>query len=331
MRATALALAFLILAVPSWAAERTRLTIYTASQVDQVARTKAAIEAAIPEVEAVFVRAPANTVTQRVLDEGAAPQADLIIGLAATAMITIKRAGLLEPYRPAGTERLRTSFLDPSEPHSFTGMDVYVPVICLDPDRLREDRIARPTVWRDLLDPRLKGRIAMADPVLSGTGYGLIAGWILSMGEDEAWAFMDQLVPNVSGFYPTGSGPCFAVARGEHGLGLGLDVRAAAKASGATIESVVPLDRTGWDLEAFGILKGSAHLDLAKRVADWAASREANTIFAQTYAIVADPEAEVAPEIALPQAESRLVRANLTWMAENRERILTEWKRRYGR
>ena len=328
------ALAWLLvwsLCAPVQAAERTRLTIYTASQLEQVAATKAAIEQAIPEVEAHFVRASAGIITQRVLDESEAPQADMIIGLAASSMIVIKKAGLLAAYRPSGTDALRSSFLDTTEPYSITGMDVYVPVICLDPDTARQDRIGRPQVWSDLLDPRLKGRIVMANPAASGTGFGLLSGWIQSMGEERAWAFMDALDANVAGYYPTGSGPCLDVARGEHLIGLGLDMRAAVeKARGARIESVVPLDRTGWDLEAFGIVRSTPHRELAQRVADWATTRAANEIFARSYAIVAHPDAAIPPSIALEHAEARLVKANLVWMADNRDRIIAEWLRRYG-
>lgn len=312
------------------AADRPRLTIYTASQKEQLAATAAAVARLLPEAQIEWVRASTGIITDRVIAERDHPKADLIVGLSASSMLVLKKAGLLESYRPEGAEELRSSFLDPVQPYSFTGMDVYFPVICLNIEQARRDRISGPTLWRDLTDTTFKGRIVMAHPGSSGTGYGLVAGWLQSIGEGAAWAFMDALHANVAVYLHTGSAPCLDVARGEHLIGLRLDMRAAAeKARGAPIETIVPLDRVGWDLETFGIIKGTSQLALARRIADWATTAEANGIYAQSYSIVAHPRVQIPPSIALSHAEARMAKVSLLWMAENRERIIAEWTRRY--
>lgn len=309
---------------------RPRLTIYTASQKEQVAATAARVAQIVPEAEVEWVRASTGTITQRVLAERDRPQADMIVGLSAASMLVLEKAGLLEAYMPAGIEQLRSSFLDPDPPYSFTGMDVYFPVICVNAEQAQRERVPSPMLWRDLTQAGFKGRIVMAHPGSSGTGYGLVAGWLQSMGEEAGWAFMDALHENVDTYLHTGSAPCLDVARGAHLIGLGLDMRAAAeKARGAPIETIVPLDRVGWDLETFAIVKGTRNLALAKRIADWAATREANEIYAQSYSIVAHPQARIPPAIALSHAEARMARVSLSWIAENRERIIAEWTRRY--
>lgn len=312
------------------AEDRPRLTIYTASQKEQVAATAARVAQIVPEADIEWVRASTGIITQRVLAERDRPQADMIVGLSAASMLVLKKAGLLEAYMPQGVGQLRSSFLDPDPPYSFTGMDVYFPVICVNAEEARRERLQSPMLWRDLTQADLKGRIVMAHPGSSGTGYGLVAGWLQSMGEEAGWAFMDALHENVDTYLHTGSAPCLDVAQGTHLIGLGLDMRAAAeKARGAPIETIVPLDRVGWDLETFGIVKGTRNLDLAKRVADWAVTREANEIYAQSYSIVAHPGARIPPAIALSHAEARMARVSLTWIAENRDRIIAEWTRRY--
>lgn len=322
----------LLASSPGSAAERPTLTIYTASQVEQVAATAEAVARLVPEAEIRWVRASTGIVTQRVLAEAETPgaRADMVFGLAASSLLVLKQAGLLETYRPKGVEQLRSSFLDPTPPYAWTGMDVYFPVICMNVELARRERLSRPYLWQTLTDPGLKGRIVLPHPASSGTGYGLVAGWLQNMGEEAGWAFMDALHENVAVYLHTGSAPCLAVARGEHPIGLGLDMRAASeRARGAPIESIVPVDRVGWDLEGFAILKGTPHLDLARRIADWATTREANEIYAQSYSIVAHPAARIPAALTLSQAEARMGRSNLAWMAENRERILAEWMRRY--
>ncbi|GJD47727.1 hypothetical protein OPKNFCMD_0437 [Methylobacterium crusticola] len=313
------------------AAERTRLTVYTALEPEQHAPFKAAIEAAVPEVEIAWVWDQTGTITDRFLAERESPRADMVLGLAATSLLQFKRAGLLLGYRPAGADRLRPFFRDAGEAYAWTGMDAYLGVVCFNEPVAERDRLAVPTFWRDLLSPALKGRILMPDPVHTGTGYLLVAGWLQSMGEEAGWAFMDALHENVAAYPSVASAPCAAAAAGSHAVGLTYDMRAAAiKAAGGAIRIVVPVDGTGWELEAFAIVRTTPHPDLARRVADWAASRAANALYAQTFAVVAYPGVSTPPRIYPAHAEARMIRNDLAWTAENRPRILAEWTRRYG-
>lgn len=316
---------------PAAAAERIRLVTYTALEPEQLEPIRRAIEAAVPEVEIAWQRASTGIITDRVLAERAAPQADLLLGLAATSLLQFEAADLLDPYRPAGVEALRPFFRDPSPPYSWTGMDAYLGVICFNTEVAGRDRITRPSFWRDLLGPALKGRIVMPDPAASGTGYLLVAGWLQTLGEEAGWAYMDALNENVAAYLPSGSGPCQEAAAGRAAAGLSLDMRAAAeKAAGAPLDIVVPVDGTGWEAEGFAVVAGRPHLALARRVADWAASREANALYARSFAIVAYPGVSSPGPLYPPHAEARMIRNDLEWMARNRPRILAEWRRRYG-
>lgn len=316
---------------PAAAAERTRLVAYTALEVEQLDPMRRAIEAALPEVEIAWLRASTGILTDRLLAERDAPQADLLLGIAATSLLQFEAAGLLDPYRPAGVEALRPFFRDPTPPYSWTGMDAYLGVICFNVEVAARHRITRPSFWRDLLGPALKGRIVMPNPAASGTGYMLVAAWLQTLGEEAGWAFMDALHENVSAYLPSGSAPCQETASGRHAVGLSLDMRAAAeKAAGAPIDIVVPVDGTGWEAEGFAVVAGRPHQALARRVADWAASREANALYARSFAIVAYPGVSSPGPLYPPHAEARMIRNDLDWMARNRTRILAEWNRRYG-
>lgn len=328
--AAALAAAGLLL-VPAAAAERTRLVAYTALEIEQLDPIRRAVEAAVPDVEIDWLRASTGIVTDRLLAERDAPQADLVLGLAATSLLQFEAAGLLDPYRPAGAEALRPFFRDPTPPYSWTGMDAYLGVICFNVEVAARHRITRPSFWRDLLGPGLKGRVVMPNPVTSGTGYLLVAAWLQTLGEEAGWAYMDALHESVEAYLPTGSAPCREAAAGRQAAGLSLDMRAAAeKAAGAPIDIVVPLDGTGWETEGFAVVARRPHLALARKVADWAASREANALYARNFAIVAYPGVASPGPLYPPHAEARMIRSDLDWMARNRTRILAEWTRRYG-
>ncbi|KMO38230.1 extracellular solute-binding protein [Methylobacterium aquaticum] len=316
---------------PAAGAERTRLVAYTALEIEQLDPVRQAIEAALPQVEIAWLRASTGIVTDRLLAERDAPQADLVIGIATTSLLQFEAAGLLDPYRPAGVEALRPFFRDPAPPYSWTGMDAYLGVLCFNTEVAGRHRISRPSFWRDLLGPAFKGRIVMPDPSASGTGYLLVAGWLQTFGEDAGWTYMDALHENVAAYLPSGSAPCREAASGGAAVGLSFDMRAAAeKAAGAPIDIVVPVDGTGWEAEGFAVVARRPHLALARRVADWAASREANMLYARSFAIVAYPGLSSPGPHYPPHAEARMIRNDLGWMARNRSRILAEWRRRYG-
>ena len=328
---SALAAAFALgLAGTALAQSRTPLTVYTAIENDQLEPVKQAIEAAIPEVEVVWVRDSTGVITARFLAEAENPQADVVLGLALSSLLMFDERGLLEAYSPAGLGDLREKFRDNRDAPVWHGMDAYVGVICFNTAEAEGAGIAQPTSWQDLLKPEFKDKLVMPHPASSGTGYLMVGAWLQMMGEEEGWKFMDGLHENIAAYLHSGSAPCVQAARGERVAGVALDMRGVyERAQGAPLEVVVPTEGTGWEMEATAIVKGTDKLELAQKVADWGASKAANEVYSQTYAVVAHPEVQNNPEGYPENMESKLIDNDFAWMAENRERILAEWSKRY--
>lgn len=310
---------------------RTRLTVYTATETDQLVALKAAIEKDLPDLDILWVRDSTGVITARLLAERDRPRADMVFGIVTSSLMALKQLNMLEPYRPPGAESLKPAFRDPAEPYVWTGLDAFVVALCFNTAEAARAGIARPRVWADLAGPAFHDRIAMPHPASSGTGFLLIATWIQIMGEEAAWSFMEALDRNVALYTHSGSAPCVQTARGERVVGLSFDMRATReKALGAPIDIIIPSDGTGWEMGAMAILKGRPpeQLAAAKRLADWATSRAAHETFVQFYGIVAMPG--IAPPANYPSdAESLMAPANVLWMAQNRDRILAEWTRRF--
>ena len=170
----------------------------------------------------------------------------------------------------------------------------------------------------------------MPHPASSGTGYLTVAAWIQLMGEAEAWKFMDALHQNMAVYTHSGSAPCVQAAKGERVAGISLDMRGAReKTNGAPIEVISPVEGLGWDMEAFAIVKGTKKADAAKKVADWAVSKAANELYSKYYAIVAHPEVKNTPKNYPADAEARMAKVDFQKMADDRERTLAEWSKRY--
>jgi iron(III) transport system substrate-binding protein len=120
-------------------------------------------------------------------------------------------------------------------------------------------------------------------------------------------------------------------AAGEFLMGISFEYRGNAnKAKGAPIDLVFPKEGLGWDLEAFAIHKGTKKLEAAKKLADWASSKDAMMLYGKNFAITAQPGV-AAPLANVPKDyEARLVKMDFEKTAESRERVLAEWTKRYN-
>jgi iron(III) transport system substrate-binding protein len=309
-------------------AQKTPITIYTALENEQLGPFKAEIEKAVPEADVQWVRDSTGVITARFLAEKAAPKADMVMGLAASSLLVFKKEGLLEIYKAAGTDKLKPQFVD--KDGAFVGMDAYLGVISYNTAEGGKLGTTVPVSYKDLLNPKFKGQVVMPHPASSGTGYLIVAAWLQTMGEAEAWKFMDALHENIAVYTHSGSAPCVQSAKGERVAGLCLDMRAAKeKTAGAPIEVIVPKEGVGWELEATSIVKGTQKLAVAKKIMDWVASKEANTAYSKFYAIVAHPDVKNFPANYPSTAEAAMANVNLQAMADQREATLKEWSKRY--
>src|SRR5512134_4095553 len=329
------AAAALSLAAFGASAQKTQLTVYTALETDQLKAYQTAFEKANPGIEIVWVRDSTGIITAKLLAEKANPKADVIMGVAATSMAIFDKEGMLMPYAPAGLARLSPQYRDPKNPPAWVGMDVWGATICFNTVEAQKKNIPKPETWKDLTKPAYKGQVVMPNPASSGTGFFDVTAWLTLWGDDKGkgggWKYMDALHQNIAQYTHSGSKPCNMAASGEFVVGISFEYRANAnKAKGAPIDLVFPKEGLGWDLEAFGIHKGTKKLEAAKKLADWASSKNAMILYGKNFAITAQPGV-ASPLPNVPKDyEQRLVKMDFGWSAKNRERILAEWTKRYN-
>src|SRR6476660_9020837 len=323
------ALAAVALAAPAFA-QKTKLTVYTALENDQLDPFKKAFESDNPTIEIAWVRDSTGVVAAKLIAEKDNPRADIIWGLAASNVGLMASMGMLEPYTPAGADKLKPSFRSGKTPDTWIGMDAYLSVVCFNTVEAEKGKKAKPASWADLTKPEYKDSIVMPNPASSGTGYLTVAGWLTIMGEEAGWKFMDALHQNIAQYLHSGSAPCVQAAKGERLMGIGFDMRGATeKTKGAPIDLIVPKEGLGWEMEATAIMKGTKNLEAAKKLADWSTSLKANQLYGKYYAIVANPTVKAFPVNYPADGEKLMAKMDVDWMAKNRERILAEWSKRY--
>ncbi|HXV26351.1 MAG TPA: putative 2-aminoethylphosphonate ABC transporter substrate-binding protein [Alphaproteobacteria bacterium] len=315
------------LTAPAFAEE---LTVYTAIEADQLQGYKEAFEADNPDITINWVRDSTGIITAKLLAEKSNPQADVVWGLAATSLQLLDGEGMLDPYAPAGLEKLSPKFRDKSDPPAWVGMDAWGAVICFNTVEAEKQSLPKPESWADLTKPEYAGKVVMPNPSSSGTGYLMVSSWLQMMGEEKGWQYLDALHNNAAVYTHSGSKPCKMAAAGEYPIGLSFEYRAAkSKAEGAPIDIVFPKEGLGWDMEATGIMKGTKKLDAAKKLVDWSISQKANEMYAKGYAVVALPGAAQKLEYIPENYEEMLIDNDFDWAAKQRESILAEWSKRY--
>jgi len=309
---------------------RTQLVVHSTLEPDNIAEFKRAFEADNPDIEIVWSRDSTGVITARIVAEGEAQQADAIWGLAVTSVTKIKSMGLLVPYAPANLANLRPAFRDKADPPYWTGMEAWVAAVCFNTVEAAKLGLKRPVSWYDLLDPAFKGRLLLPNPASSGTGFFHVSGWIQLFGEAKAWEFMDRLHENIAQYQHSGPKPCRDAATGEFAVGISYELAGASlKTKGAPIEVLLMKEGGGWDMDTAAILKGAKKLEAAKRLMDFAASRKANEIYAKFVSQVA-MEGVGQPIPNYPEGvAASMIKNDLEWAAENRDRIIKEWQRRY--
>ncbi len=308
----------------------TSLTVYTALEADQLKAYQQQFETEYPDIKIRWVRDSTGIITAKLLAEKAAPQADVIMGVAVTSLLVLDNQGMLQPYAPKGVEKLSQRYVDNSTPPMWVGMDVWGAAICFNTVEAAKLGLKKPESWKDLLKPEYKGKIVMPNPASSGTGYFDVSGWLTQLGEKDGWSYMDKLHDNIAQYTHSGSKPCKQAAAGEFPIGIAFEYRAAKlKESGAPIDVVFPKEGLGWDVEATAIMKGTKNLEAARKLADWSASKSANELYAKNFAIVAYPGVTKPNPLIPANYEQMLIKQDLKWSATNRDRILAEWTKRY--
>ena len=308
-----------------------QVLVYTAMEADQVAPIVEAFRKDHPEINATVVRDSTGVIAARLLAEANDPRADVVWGMAATSVLALEEKGLLEPYAPAGLEHVAPQFRDEQDPPRWVGTGILMTAFAANTPELKRRNLPVPRSFDDLADPALRGLVTMPNPSSSGTGYFIVVGVLQARGEEAGWAYLDRLHANIAQYTHSGSKPATMAAAGEYPVGVSLDARVIAERQrGSPVELVFPSDKSGWDLEAMGLVRKKEIKPAAKVFLDWAASPAAFTHYTKYAAVVSHDAFTAVPPGFPPKPLEQLAKVDLRWAASNRDRILSEWNRRYA-
>lgn len=181
------------------------------------------------------------------------------------------------------------------------------------------------TGWSSLSDPIFRGRIAFADPAISGSSFTALATQILAgKSMDKTLA---TLAENLQGKILSSSGDVLnAVADGSYLVGITLEETALKYiAAGADLAMVYPEEGTSCVPDASAIVKGAPHSENAKKFLDFTVSYEVQQMLSESSYRRPVRSDIPAGESLLPLQDIVLVDYDIDWACKNRDVILSDW------
>ena len=190
-----------------------------------------------------------------------APRADVLLIADAVSMEQLKLQNRLMQYSDAKTDGFRDGAIDPER--YYFGSKLITTGIAY-----HTSAKMKPTSWKDLAKPELKGQISMPSPLYSGAAVILVGA--MSARSDLGWAYFEALRANDT-ITVAGNGAVLkAVASGEKTYGVLVDFMALnAKAQGSPIEFVFPAEGVSAVTEPVAILKTTGNAAAAKAFVDF--------------------------------------------------------------
>jgi iron(III) transport system substrate-binding protein len=200
--------------------------------------------------------------------------------------------------------------------HRWTGFAARARVIAFDPARVAPDAV--PATIEGLLDPSLRGEVAIADPRFGTTGSHL-AALLALWGEERYRRFLAELRANGAQVVAGNSASRDRVLSGEARFGLTDtdDVEVARRAGDSIREGFFPAEGTVVLPNTVAIVAGAPHPEPARALVEWLLAPEIEAQLAASPSRQIPVRSDVpVPETGLRLAEVRRVPVSLEKAAE---------------
>jgi iron(III) transport system substrate-binding protein len=208
-------------------------------------------------VKVVFTGARGRESYERILSEQRAGRyiAD-VISTGASSMSSLKWKGALVSYTPSGLTDIPVEFHD----RDHVLIPVYINIYGMLIHTGLVKRAEEPKSWRDLLDPRWKGRILADDP--RGAGGGNF--WFIVLYRTLGRSFLEALAKQEPQFRPQYLENEKALARGEYPIYVPAMAGSLARLKGAPIKWIPPNEGSTYALISQAIVKNAPHPNSAR-------------------------------------------------------------------
>jgi iron(III) transport system substrate-binding protein len=178
----------------------------------------------------------------------------------------------------------------------------------------------------DLLDPRFKGRVAVAHPAFSG----FFGQWVLAMRKLHGWTFFEKLADNKPRIGRSGNDPITMLNAGECLVGTGPVSTASQSArKGNPIGLIYPEDGTLLCVGPSAVLNAAPHPNAARLFLEWLLSEDYAQACSDWFL---EPVRADAPPIVgtKPLAEVKTMTLTTAEIAKGIPEVIEQWRDTFG-
>jgi iron(III) transport system substrate-binding protein len=248
----------------------TSLAIPSSTAIAHAFRTK------YTGIEVEVHRTGSQRVLQRVMQEAPAgiKNVDVIHTSDAGHFVLLKEKGMLMKYVPKGAEVFPAGFKD--KDGFYFGMRATLSVIAHNPKLVPEKDA--PQTWKDLLNPKWKGKMVTAHPGYSG----IIMTHVLALVNLYGWDYFRDLAKNSLHIVQSANDPAGVVASGERPVGVnGAEYfYYKTQKQGNPIRIVYPKEGVPLVVSPVAIAKDAPHPNGAKLFSEFIFAKESQQLLA---------------------------------------------------
>lgn len=270
-------------------------------------------------IEVQLVAGGSGELMARVRAEKDNPLGDVMWGGSGDSYVAL--SPYLQPYKSSEDAAIKPEFRVEGNAFYNITMDPYV--VAYNTDLVSE--ADAPKGWKDILDPKWRGKIAIADPGKSSSTYAVLLTMMDRLGGDSS--IIGQIVENLDGKIASGSAAQIkSLSDGEYALTATFE-EAVMKyiAHGSHMKIVYPEEGTAISTGGIGIIKGAKHRENAQKFIDFAMSKGVHERFAnyQRRSTRSDIDA---PTGLLPVSEIKYEPFNTKRAVEYKDTFLQLWR-----
>jgi iron(III) transport system substrate-binding protein len=299
---------------------------YTSLALPSAEKVAKLFEAAYPGVKVEVHRTGSQRILQRVMQELAAniKNVDVIHTSDAGHYVLLKEKKLLLKYTPPGVEGFPAGFKDKDGYHY--GLRATVTVIAYNTKAV--PAAEAPRSWKDLLDPKWKGKLVTAHPGYSG----VIATHVLALVHLYGWDYWKQLAQNKPMLVQSAVDPGGVVASGERPVAVdgGDYTFYQLKKQGNPVEIVFPKEGVPLVVSPSAIAAFAPHPNAAKLFTDFVFSRDVQQTLADTEGLYTGHPGVTYPADRPKLADLHLLQVEAEELEKRNEEIKTRFVEFFG-
>ena len=307
------------------------LTLYCSMTDDDVDTVLEGFNELYPDITVEVVNGSAGGLFARLKAESANPQGDVMLG-GMNQADGDKNKDIFEPFISVHENELPDKYKSNNGFYNYDHLSSVV--FCVNTDLEKELGLDIKD-YKDLLDPKLEGKIVFSDPNESSAAWNNISNIMAVYGNDseEAWNMIEGLMKNKMVIQGSSSA-CFKnVADGEYVVGLTYEDGASTllKSGAKNIKLVYPA--SGSSNFAFGcaVVKGAPHMAAAKAMVNFLQSAESQTARGNALGTIrlTNPNAKIDYKYIPKDDEVKWVDRDIDWLIKNKDQVLEHWNKLY--